>query len=211
VHPGDQRLRGADIRRSAPDIMRSAVIGAGIGAAIGTVIGALPGIGSAVAATLGHRSGAHRHGRRNLGATPFGQGAPEGIAASEAANCAVSGANLIPVLSLGIAANAAAVFVMLAAESIGGLTPGPSVFRFSTVTVNPELVITFGLFTAMMVANLLTWTIGGMFMGAVGVFIGAPKHVLLPIILVMTLTAISVQEARMPPCGSPVGSGRRAI
>jgi putative tricarboxylic transport membrane protein len=119
-----------------------------------------------------------------------GRGRPKALPRPYAAKSAVSGANLIPVLSLGIAANAAAVFVMLAAESIGGLTPGPSVFRFSTMTVNPELVITFGLFTAMMVANLLTWTIGGMFMGAVGVIIGAPKHVLLPIILVMTLTAI---------------------
>ena len=31
----------------------------------------------------------------------FGDGAPEGVAATEAANSAVSGANLIPVLCLG--------------------------------------------------------------------------------------------------------------
>ena len=50
----------------------------------------------------------------------FGEGAPEGIAATEAANSSVSGANLIPVLSLGIPGNAAAVFLILAMDSIGG-------------------------------------------------------------------------------------------
>ena len=59
------------------------------------------------------------------GGAAFGTGVPEGVAATEAANSAVSGANLIPVLSLGIPGNAAAVFLILAMESIGGFNPGP--------------------------------------------------------------------------------------
>ncbi|WP_171179620.1 tripartite tricarboxylate transporter permease [Ruegeria sp. HKCCD8929] len=197
---GDQRLHGADIRRLLPYVGRSALIG--------TAIGALPGIGSTLAATLGYTVGRARYAKKKRpGAPEFGKGASEGIAATEAANSSVSGANLIPVLSLGIPGNAAAVFLILAAESIGGFNPGPSVFRFTTDSVNPELVIAFGLFTAMMVANVLNWTIGGLFMRSMGVMIRVPKHILLPSVLLLTLTAIYVQETRMEAIWFAVGFG----
>ena len=200
VQSGDQRLRGAELRRMLPHIGRSAVIG--------TAIGALPGVGSTLAATLGYTVGRNRHAARKPKDSPdFGDGAPEGIAATEAANSSVSGANLIPVLSLGIPGNAAAVFLILAAESIGGFNPGPSVFRFTTDQVNPELVIAFGLFTAMFVANAANWLIGGHFMRAMGVMIRVPKHILLPIVLLLTLTAIYVQETRMVALWFAIGFG----
>ena len=167
-------------------------------AVIGTVIGALPGIGSTLAATLGYATGNKMHQKRRKQNDPkFGEGAPQGIAATEAANSAVSGSNLIPVLSLGIPGNAAAVFLILAAESIGGFNPGPSVFKFTENAVNPELVIAFGLFTAMMFANILNWIIGGHLMRMMGVMIKVPKSILLPIVFLLTLTAIYVQETSM--------------
>lgn len=162
----------------------------GVSAVIGTAIGALPGIGSTLAATLGYATGERMH----KGPVPFGEGTPEGVAATEAANSSVSGANLIPVLSLGIPGNVGAVFLILAAESIGGFNPGPSVFRFTTTEVNPELIIAFGLFTTMMLANLINWGIGGKIMAACGIMARIPKQVLLPIVLLLTLTAIYVQE-----------------
>ena len=118
------------------------------------------------------------------------------MAATEAANSAVSGANLIPVLSLGIPGSAAAVFLILAMESIGGFNPGPAVFRVPAEGVNPEMVVAFGIFTTMAVANLLNWTLGGAFMRAMGVMIRVPKQILLPSVLLVTLTAIYVQETR---------------
>ncbi|MEM7438914.1 MAG: tripartite tricarboxylate transporter permease [Pseudomonadota bacterium] len=193
----DQKLTGADIKGLLPFIGRSAVIG--------TLIGALPGIGSTLAATLGYASGRRRQEAR--GGKAFGTGAPEGIASTEAANSSVSGANLIPVLSLGIPGNAAAVFLILAADSIGGFNPGPSVFRFTADEVNPELVIAFGLFTTMMLANLMNWTIGGVFMRAMGIMIRVPKHILLPIVLLLTLTAIYVQETSLAAVWFAIGFG----
>ena len=173
---------------------------------IGTAIGALPGIGSTLAATLGYTTGRAQHARS--GRSPkFGDGAPEGIASTEAANSSVSGANLIPVLSLGIPGNAAAVFLILAADTIGGFNPGPSVFRFSADAVNPELVIAFGLFTCMMIANLLNWTIGGTFMRSMGFMSRIPKHILLPVVLLLTLTSIYVQETRMAAIWFTIGFG----
>ncbi|PHP64823.1 hypothetical protein CSC94_22365 [Zhengella mangrovi] len=180
-------LQPGDLKRITPYIARSAIIG--------TVIGAMPGVGSTLAAMLGYTFGKRRHeARRGPADTPFGQGAPEGIAATEAANSAVSGANLIPVLSLGIPGNAAAVFLILAADSIGGFNPGPAVFRFTAPEVNPELVIAFGIFTLMSLGNILNWTIGGAFMRSLGVLARIPNRYLLPVVLLVTLTSIYVQE-----------------
>lgn len=186
---GDQRLHWADIRRILPYIGRSAVIG--------TAIGALPGIGSTLAATIGYASGQRVYARKKAPGDPaFGEGAPEGIASTEAANSSVSGANLIPVLSLGIPGNTAAVFLILAADSIGGFNPGPAVFKFST-DLNPELVIAFGLFTTMILANILNWTAGGVFMRSLGVLVRIPKQYLLPVVLLLTLASLYVQETAM--------------
>ncbi|MEO1550653.1 MAG: tripartite tricarboxylate transporter permease [Pseudomonadota bacterium] len=185
----DARLSWADLRRLAPYISRSAMIGTGIGA--------LPGIGSVLAATLGYTSGAARYrARKPKDAPAFGQGAPEGIAATEAANSSVAGANLIPVLSLGIPGNTAAVFLILAADSIGGFNPGPSVFRF-TQDPNPELIIAFGLFTTMVIANLANWTFGGVLMRSMGAMTRVPKQHLLPVVLLLTFASLYVQDTSM--------------
>ncbi|MCY4179398.1 MAG: tripartite tricarboxylate transporter permease [Litoreibacter sp.] len=190
----DAKVGTLGLRKLLPYIGRSAVIG--------TCIGALPGVGSTLAATLGYTSAKRRHTKeKEPGEPDFGEGAPEGIAATEAANSSVSGANLIPVLSLGIPGNAAAVFLILAMDSIGGFNPGPSVFQLgggiSAGALNPEMVMAFGIFTTMFVANGLNWTIGGMFMRSVGVMARIPKERLLPIVLLLTLTAIYVQETSM--------------
>ena len=108
---------------------------------------------------------------------------------------------MIPVLSLGIPGNAAAVFLILAMDSIGGFNPGPSVFKLEggigDSPMNPEMVIAFGIFTTMFVANALNWTIGGVFMRWVGVMTLIPKSKLLPVVLLLTITAIYVQETSM--------------
>lgn len=187
-------LTRSDLRRLFPYIGRSALIG--------TCIGALPGVGSTLAATLGYTTAKRRYESTQPNDAPsFGEGAPEGVAATEAANSSVSGANLIPVLSLGIPGNAAAVFLILAMDSIGGFNPGPSVFKLeggvSGGSVNPEMVLVFGIFTTMFIANALNWTIGGIFMRWVGVMARLPKSRLLPIVLILTLTAIYVQETSM--------------
>ena len=182
---GDQKLKFEDIKRIFPFISMSAFIG--------TVVGALPGIGSTLAATLGYATGRKIY----RGKRKFGEGAMEGVAATEAANSAVAGANLIPVLSLGIPGNVSAVFIILAAESIGGFNPGPAVFRLMPDQINSEMVIAFGLFTMMIFANILNWTLGGLFMRWMGVMIKIPKQKLLPIVLLLTLTAIYVQQTNM--------------
>ena len=86
-------------------------------------------------------------------------------------------------------------------DSIGGFNPGPSVFRLEggvgDSPLNPEMVTAFGIFTAMFIANALNWTIGGAFMRWIGFVARVPKNRLLPIVLLLTLTAIYVQETSM--------------
>lgn len=98
------------------------------------------------------------------------------------------------------------MFLVLAADTMTGFNPGPSVFRF-TAEVNPELIIAFGLFTTMVIANLANWTIGGMFMRFTGIMVRAPKHILMPAVLLVTLTAIYVQETRLSALWIAIGFG----
>jgi putative tricarboxylic transport membrane protein len=173
-----------------PTICRSALIG--------TAVGALPGIGTTLAAALGYESA------RRISKNPeaFGTGVPEGVAATEAANSAVSGANLIPVMSLGIPGNFAAVFIILAVESVGEFTLGPSVFRFTEIKViegygtiiNKDLVVAFAIFTLMVIGNIFNWTIGGVFMRSLGVLARVPRSLMLPVVFLITLTAVYAQD-----------------
>lgn len=167
-------------------------------ASIGTAIGALPGIGTTLAATLSYDT-ARRVSKRP---DEFGTGLPEGLVATEAANSAVSGANLIPVMSLGIPGNFAAVFLILAVESVGDFTFGPQVFKFTDIRViedfgtimNKDLVVAFAIFTLMVIGNLVNWTVGGVFLRSLGVLSRVPAALMLPLILLITVTAVYAQD-----------------
>ena len=193
---GDRSLSLSEIRVLLPHIARS------------SAIGALPGVGSTLAATLGYGAGRRRHEKaRKPGEPAFGEGVPAGVASTEAANSSVSGANLIPVLSLGIPGNTAAVFLILAMDTISGFNPGPTVFRIPSEGINVELVMAFGIFVSMFVANAANWTIGGVFMRYTGVLARIPKRTLLPVVLLLTLTAIYVQETSLAAVYMTIGFG----
>ena len=71
------------------------------------------------------------------------------------------------------------------------------IFRLMPEQINPEMVIAFGLFTAMIFANFLNWTLGGVFMRSMGIMIRVPKQRLLPVVLLLTVTSIYVQQTSM--------------
>src|SRR3546814_18455565 len=58
----------------------------------------------------------------------FGKGSVEGIAGAESGNNAVSGANLIPLLGLGVPGDLEAA-ILMGAFLLHGLTPGPLLFK----------------------------------------------------------------------------------
>ena len=170
TNPDDQRLSWPELRRSLPVIARST--------GVGTLIGMLPGVGASVACFVGYAQAVRtsKHPER------FGKGAIEGVAAAEAANNSVSGANLIPLLSLGIpgsttAALLAGVFI------IHGIQIGPRVFIESG-----DLI--YGLFAAGLLSIALYFVVGYFGAGLVGRLIAAaPLRTIYPFIFLVSFVA----------------------
>lgn len=111
-------------------------------AIIGTFVGIVPGAGATIASFLGYST------EVKLSKHPeqFGHGAPEGVAASEAANNAATGGAMVPLLSLGIPGGSAAA-MMMTALLIHGVQMGPLLMQ-----QQPEYVSV--VFIAMLIANI---------------------------------------------------------
>lgn len=90
---------------------------------IGNIVGVIPGAGMTIAVFM-----AYDQAKRSYPKLPFGTGIPEGVAAPESANNAVTGSSMVPLLALGVPGNAASA-VFLGALMIHGLRTGPALFR----------------------------------------------------------------------------------
>lgn len=108
-------LNRADLKMISPTIIRSWIIG--------NIIGILPGAGASIACFLGYNE-ARRFSKHK---DEFGKGSIEGVAGSEAANNAVTGGSLIPMLTLGIPGESVTA-VLMGGLIIHGLQPGPELF-----------------------------------------------------------------------------------
>lgn len=145
-------------------------------ATIGTLVGALPGAGGPVAAFLAY-SEAKRIVKNP--SVPFGEGALEGIVASETANNACIGGALIPLLTLAIPGDAVTA-IILSVFYVHGLRPGPMFIR-----TNPQM------FHAILAGGF----IGSLFLLLLGFFaapriskiIAVPKRILLPLVTVLCI------------------------
>lgn len=122
--PGLRSLlpRSKDLRRSAPAIGRSTILG--------SLIGIIPGVTSAISSMLAYTT------ERKISRfrSEFGNGAIEGVAAPETANNAHSNAAFVPLFTLGIPASPA-IAVLMGAFLQHGLTPGPQLFTEAPLLV----------------------------------------------------------------------------
>ncbi|MEQ9815053.1 MAG: tripartite tricarboxylate transporter permease, partial [Azospirillaceae bacterium] len=109
----------------------------------------------------------------------FGTGDPRGIAATETANSAVVGANLIPLLTLGIPGNIAAA-LLVSAFMIHGIQPGPMLFE-------EQGALIYGMFGAMLIANLCNLVVGQFGMRFWALIVSAPGSVVFPVALLLCL------------------------
>ena len=142
-------------------------------AGMGTVVGAIPGTGGPIAAFL-----AYDHARRFSGRSGnYGRGELGGVVAPEAANSAVMGGALIPMLSLGIPGDAATA-VILGGLLLHGLQPGPLLFQSSLEVIY-----------ALYITVLVSWVVIVLVQrGGIGVFVRVlrlPPHLLGVCILVL--------------------------
>jgi putative tricarboxylic transport membrane protein len=153
-----------------------------IGSIIGTIEGVTPGAGGTIAAFMSYNEA------RRWSADPqaFGKGAPEGVAAPETANNAVTATALVPLLGLGIpGSNSAAI--LLGGFLVHGLTPGPALF-----TKAPEIV--YGLYAGLFVANIAMLLIGLVILGPCLWLVNRPKPYLIAFVLALVMSGVYAIE-----------------
>ena len=151
---------------------------------IGTVVGIIPGTGASEASWFSYSAA------KSMSKHPeeFGHSSVEGIAASEAANNAVTGATLIPLLTMGIPGDGT-VAIMLSALMINGLNPGLSLF-----TTHGDIM--YAIMLGLILVNIFMQIQGQVLTGFFAKVVSIPEAVLTPLIVVCCLAgAFSVNEA----------------
>lgn len=139
---------------------------------IGVVVGACPGTGAAIAAFLsyGTAKSTSKHPEE------YGNGSEEGLLASETANNAVTGATLIPMLTLGVPGDSVTA-VLMGALTIQGLAPGAQLFtKYADMT--------YGVLVGFLVIQILMFFMGKYATKAFAQLTRIPYHILLPMVLV---------------------------
>ncbi|EBA10772.1 tripartite tricarboxylate transporter permease [Roseobacter sp. CCS2] len=174
VPDGDDAARNgltwAEYRPCIPHVIRSSFIG--------SFIGMLPGLGSAIAAFVAYGEGK----RRAKNPDDWGKGALEGVAAPEAANNAVSGPSMAPLLTLGIPGSTIGA-ILIGVFLIHGIQIGPTLFLTSR-----DLV--FALFACGLIGIVMYGIIGYYGAAFVGRFITRiPTKVLYPVIFLTSFVA----------------------
>ncbi|MDY8108142.1 tripartite tricarboxylate transporter permease [Fulvimarina sp. 2208YS6-2-32] len=148
-----------------PNAIRSAFVGIGIGI--------LPGIGAGTSNIIAYVLAK----KRSKTPEKFGTGHPEGVVASETANNAGIGGAMIPLLTLGIPGDAVTA-ILLGGFMIHGIQPGPMLF-----ITQGELVYT--VFAALMLSAVMMLVLEFFGLRIFIRLLAVPKHILLPIILVL--------------------------
>jgi TctA family transporter len=160
---GSLWLTREEFKRSVPSVIR--------GTLLGSALGILPGGGAALSSF-----GSYMMERKvSKGRHEFGTGAIEGVAGPESANNAASQTSFIPLLTLGIPANAV-MALMVGALIIQGIQPGPRM-----VEAQPDLF--WGLIASMWVGNLMLLVINLPMIGMWVKLLQVPYKFMYPAIL----------------------------
>ena len=139
---------------------------------IGVMVGIIPGTGASEASWFSYNTA------KNMSKHPeeFGHGSVEGVAAAESANNAVTGATLIPLLTLGIPGDGT-VAIMLSALMINGLNPGLSLF-----TTDGDIM--YAIMIGLVFVNLFMLLQGKCLTSLFAKVVSIPQEILTPIIVI---------------------------
>ena len=158
----DGKITREEYKRMARPVIMSSIIG--------VMVGIIPGTGASEASWFSYNTA------KNLSRHPeeFGHGSVEGIAAAESANNAVTGATLIPLLTLGIPGDGT-VAIMLSALMINGLNPGLSLF-----TTDGDIM--YAIMLGLILVNLFMLLQGKFLTTLFAKVVSIPQEILTPII-----------------------------
>lgn len=145
------------------------------GTVVGFFVGLMPG-GGGIASTFASYSIEKRVSKHP---EKFGTGVIEGVAGPEAANNACSGANFIPLMTLGVPTNGI-MAIIFASLLINGLQPGPML-----IEKNPDLF--WGVIASMYMGNVMLLILNLPLIGIWVRLLTVPYTLLVPIILFFCL------------------------
>ena len=167
---GSLRLSAQDFRSIAMPTIR--------GTAIGSLLGLLPGGGATVGAFAAYVM------EKRVAKQPerFGNGAIEGVAAPESANNAGAQTSFIPLLTLGIPANAT-MAMMAGALILHGVAPGPNI-----ITNEPRLF--WGLIASMWIGNVMLVILNLPLIGIWVRMLTVPYRMLFPVIVALCCVGV---------------------
>lgn len=171
----DGVITKAEYKRMARPVLISSIIG--------VLVGIIPGTGASEASWFSYNTA------KNMSKHPeeFGHGSVEGIAAAESANNAVTGATLIPLLTLGIPGDGT-VAIMLSALMINGLNPGLSLF-----TTQGDIM--YAIMLGLILVNVFMCLQGKFLTTLFAKVVSIPQEILTPIIVIFCFAgAYSVNE-----------------
>jgi putative tricarboxylic transport membrane protein len=159
--------RLSDWKRSAGPIARGTVLG--------FFLGILPGGGAVISSFASYAL------EKRISKHPeeFGKGAIEGVAGPETANNAATSGAFVPLMTLGIPANAV-MALMLGALLIHGVQPGPLMLQ-----KHPEVF--WGVVASMYIGNVMLLVLNLPLIGVWVQLLKVPYRVLFPLILLFCL------------------------
>jgi putative tricarboxylic transport membrane protein len=159
-----------DIKQSSGAIGRGSVIGFGLGV--------LPGGGAVLSSLVAYAN----EKRRSKTPERFGRGAIEGVAAPETANNAAATSSFIPLLTLGIPANAS-MAMLFGALLILGVSPGPQL-----VDEHPDVF--WGVINSMYIGNLMLLVLSIPLVGLFVRILRVRPAILAPITALITILGV---------------------
>lgn len=159
-----------ETRRSVGPVARGTVLG--------FIVGVIPGGGALLASFLSYAM------ERKLSKRPgeFGQGAVEGLAGPETANNAGTSGALVPLLCMGLPANAITA-VLLTAFMVHGVAPGPAM-----IERQPDLF--WGLIASMYIGNVMLLLLNLPLIGLLIKILEVPRAYLSPLILLFCVIGV---------------------
>ncbi len=140
-HPGSAKVEG-NLFTGLKELFAFKRI-ATVSSGFGVLMGMIPGVGEFTAQFLSYTYAQKSSKDPDL----FGKGSPEGLIASEAANNAVPGAAMIPLLALGIPGEALTA-MMLSVFYVHNVIPGPQLFQ-------GQLDFVVALYLALILLNII--------------------------------------------------------
>jgi putative tricarboxylic transport membrane protein len=152
---------------------------------VGAWIGIVPGVGATAASFLAYEV------EKRASKTPerFGQGAPEGVIAPEAANNSAISASLAPALMLGIPGGATTALLLVALQ-VHGIRPGTLLF-----SSQPGLV--YGFLVGLLIGAVM-FTLVSVFCARVLALVTLVRAELLaPIFLVISFAGVFAQDQKL--------------